>query len=131
MIHDHKMNILVVDDSSSMRSIIKNILHQMNYPNVTEAEDGAQALAKLDRGGFHLVIADWNMPVMNGLEMLEKIRSDPHHKGLPVLMVTGEAEQDHVIAAIRAGVSNYVVKPFTAEILKEKIDKIFERFPPQ
>lgn len=124
---DLKMKILVVDDFSTMRRIIKNILKQLGYENIEEAEDGVQGFSKLKGGGFNFVVSDWNMPNMDGLEMLRKIRSDTELKDLPVLMVTAEAEKDKVVAAIKAGVNNYVVKPFTAEILKEKMDKIFER----
>ncbi|MDA8083616.1 MAG: chemotaxis response regulator CheY [Nitrospiraceae bacterium] len=124
---DLKMKILVVDDFSTMRRIVKNILKQLGYENIEEAEDGAQAFSKLKNGGFQFVVSDWNMPNMDGLELLQKIRSDAELKELPVLMVTAEAEKDKVITAIKAGVNNYVVKPFTAEILKEKMDKIFER----
>lgn len=121
------MKILVVDDFSTMRRIVKNLLRQLGYENIEEAEDGAQAYSKLQSGGFGFVVSDWNMPNMDGLEMLKKLRSDPEFKDLPVLMVTAEAEKEKVIAAIQAGVNNYVVKPFTGEILKEKMDKIFEK----
>ncbi|MGC2062649.1 MAG: chemotaxis response regulator CheY [Thermodesulfovibrionales bacterium] len=124
---DLKMKILVVDDFSTMRRIVKNILKQLGYENIEEAEDGVQGFSKLKAGGFHFVVSDWNMPNMDGLEMLTKIRSDSELKDLPVLMVTAEAEKDKVITAIKAGVNNYVVKPFTAEILKEKMDKISEK----
>lgn len=124
---DYKIKILVVDDFSTMRRIIKNILKQLGYENIEEAEDGAQAYNKLKSGGFGFVVSDWNMPNMDGLELLKKVRSDPELKDLPVLMVTAEAEKEKVIAAIKAGVSNYIVKPFTAEVLKEKMDRIFEK----
>ncbi len=124
---DHKMKILVVDDFSTMRRIVKNILKQLGFENIEEAEDGAQALTKLRNGGFDFVVSDWNMPNMDGLEFLKSVRSDPGLKSLPFLMVTAEAEKDKVITAIQAGVSNYVVKPFTAEILKEKMDRIAEK----
>jgi len=124
---DLKMKILVVDDFSTMRRIIKNLLRQLGYENIEEAEDGAQAYSKLKTGGYGFVISDWNMPNMDGLELLKKIRSDPELKDLPVLMVTAEAEKEKVIAAIQAGVSNYIVKPFTGEVLKEKMDKILEK----
>lgn len=124
---DYKIKILVVDDFSTMRRIVKNILKQLGYENIEEAEDGAQAYNKLKSGGFGFVVSDWNMPNMDGLELLKKIRSDPELKDLPVLMVTAEAEKEKVIAAIKAGVSNYIVKPFTAEVLKEKMDRIFEK----
>lgn len=124
---DYKIKILVVDDFSTMRRIVKNILKQLGFENIEEAEDGAQAYNKLKSGGFGFVVSDWNMPNMDGLDLLKKIRSDPELKDLPVLMVTAEAEKEKVIEAIKAGVSNYIVKPFTAEVLKEKMDRIFEK----
>lgn len=124
---DLKMKILVVDDFSTMRRIVKNILRQLGYENIEEAEDGAYAFAKLKNGGFQFVVSDWNMPNMTGLELLKQVRSDAGLKDMPFLMVTAEAEKDKVIEAIKAGVSNYIVKPFTAEIMKEKMDKIFEK----
>lgn len=124
---DHKMKILVVDDFSTMRRIVKNILKQLGYENIEEAEDGAQAFSKLKNGGFEFVVSDWNMPNADGITFLKNVRSDPELKAMPFLMVTAEAEKEKVIEAIKAGVSNYVVKPFTAEILKEKMDKVFER----
>lgn len=124
---DYKIKILVVDDFSTMRRIVKNILKQLGYENIEEAEDGAQAYNKLKSGNFGFVVSDWNMPNMDGLELLKRVRSDPELKGLPFLMVTAEAEKDKVIEAIKAGVSNYIVKPFTAEVLKEKMDRIFEK----
>jgi two-component system chemotaxis response regulator CheY len=122
---DYKEKILVVDDFLTMRRIVRNLLKQLGYENVTEAEDGDQAYVKLKAGGFGFVISDWNMPNLDGLGLIRKVRSDPELKDLPFLMVTAEAEKEKVIEAIRAGVSNYVVKPFTAEVLKEKIEKIF------
>ncbi|MEW6417073.1 MAG: chemotaxis response regulator CheY [Nitrospirota bacterium] len=124
---DYKMKILIVDDFPTMRRIIRNIYKQLGYENFEEAEDGAQAYTKLKNGGVGFVVADWNMPNMDGLELLKKVRSDPELKDMPFLMVTAEAEKEKVIVAIKAGVSNYVVKPFTAEVLKEKMDKIFEK----
>jgi len=124
---DLKMKILIVDDFSTMRRIIKNLLRQLGYENIEEAEDGVQAYSKLKSGGYGFVISDWNMPNMDGLELLKKIRGDQELKDLPVLMVTAEAEKEKVIAAIQAGVSNYIVKPFTGEVLKEKMDKILEK----
>lgn len=124
---DASMKILVVDDFATMRRIIKNILEQLGYANVDEAEDGAQAFEKLQAGGVEFVITDWNMPVMDGFGLLKKIREHPDLKGLPVLFVTAEAEKEKVVTAIQAGVNNYIVKPFTAEVLKEKMDKIFEK----
>ena len=124
---DLSLKVLVVDDFSTMRRIVKNLLKQIGYTDIEEAEDGVQALSKLQNGGFGLVISDWNMPNMDGLDMLKAVRQEPAIKDIPVLMVTAEAEKEKVITAIQAGVNNYVVKPFTGEILKEKLDKIFEK----
>ncbi len=123
---DLKMKILVVDDFSTMRRILKNILRQIGYQEIEEAEDGQAALAKLKVEKFDFVVTDWNMPNMTGLELLQAMRAEPALKDVPVLMVTAEAQQDNVVQAVQAGVNNYIVKPFTAETLKEKIDKIFE-----
>lgn len=122
---DAKMKILIVDDMSTMRRILKNALRQLGYNNIEEAEDGQVAFAKLGQWPVDLVVSDWNMPNMDGLELLKAVRADPTLRSLPVLMVTAQAEQKHVLEAIRAGASNYVVKPFTADTLKVKIDKIF------
>jgi len=124
---DLSLKVLVVDDFSTMRRIVKNLLKQIGYKDIDEAEDGVQALSKLQDGGYGLVVSDWNMPNMDGLEMLKAVRQDPAIKNIPVLMVTAEAEKEKVITAIQAGVNNYVVKPFTGEILKEKLNKIFDR----
>jgi two-component system, chemotaxis family, chemotaxis protein CheY len=124
---DLKMKILVVDDFSTMRRIVKNLLKQLGFENIDEAEDGAQAYTKMKDGGYGFVVTDWNMPNMDGLDLLKKVRSDPAIKDTPMLMVTAEAEKEKVITAIQAGVNNYIVKPFTGEVLKEKMDKIFER----
>lgn len=124
---DPKMRILVVDDFATMRRINKNILKQIGFENVEEAEDGVEAMAKLQRGGYGFVVSDWNMPNLDGLGLLKKIRADPALKDLPVMLVTAEAEKDMVVEAIQAGVNNYVVKPFTAEIFKSKMDKVFEK----
>lgn len=124
---DLKMRILVVDDFSTMRRIVKNLLRQLGYENIVEAEDGEQAFYKLKNGGFGFVVTDSNMPNMDGLELIKKIRGDLEIKDTPILMVVAEAEKQKVIEAIHAGVNNYVVKPFTGEILKEKIDKVFEK----
>lgn len=123
---DLKIKVLVVDDFSTMRRILKNILKQIGYSDIEEAEDGNSALARLRQGGFGLVVSDWNMPNMTGLELLKAIRADNVLNNIPVLMVTAEAKKENVIDAIQAGVNNYVVKPFTAVALKEKIEKIFE-----
>jgi len=124
---DLKMKILVVDDFSTMRRIVKNVLKQIGFENIEEAEDGAQALAKMKGGGYGFVVTDWNMPNMDGLEFFKTARQEPALKDVPFLMVTAEAEKDKVIKAIQAGVNNYIVKPFTAEIFKEKMDRIFEK----
>lgn len=117
--------ILVVDDFATMRRIIKNILKQLGYTVVDEADDGNTALAKLKGGKFDFVITDWNMPNMGGLDLIKAIRADEQLSKMPILMVTAEAMKENIITAVKAGVNNYVVKPFTAEVMKEKIDKIF------
>lgn len=122
---DLKMKILIVDDMSTMRRIIKNALKQLGYQNIDEAEDGQVALGSIRERTPDLVISDWNMPNLDGLGLLKEIRSDANLSKLPVLMVTAQAEQKYVLEAIKAGATNYIVKPFTAEILKQKIDKIF------
>lgn len=124
---DPKTKFLVVDDFSTMRRIVRNLLKELGYTNVDEAEDGALGLAKLRSEKFDFVISDWNMPNMDGLEMLKSIRADPTLAKLPVLMVTAEAKKENIIAAAQAGASGYVVKPFTAATLDEKLAKIFEK----
>ena len=124
---DLKMKILVVDDFSTMRRIVKNLLKQLGFVNIEEAEDGAQAYTKLKNGDFGFIVCDWNMPNLDGLALVKKVRSDDELKDLPILMVTAEAEKDKVVTAIQAGVNNYIVKPFTGDILKEKMDKIFDK----
>lgn len=121
------MKILVVDDFSTMRRIIKNLLKDLGFTNVQEADDGSTALPMLQQGDFDFVVTDWNMPGMQGIDLLRNIRSDDSLKHLPVLMVTAEAKKEQIVAAAQAGVNGYVVKPFTAATLKEKLDKIFER----
>ncbi len=118
---------LVVDDFSTMRRIVRNLLKELGYTNVDEAEDGSMALAKLRAEKFDFVVSDWNMPVMDGLTMLQNIRADPALAKLPVLMVTAEAKKENIIAAAQAGANGYVVKPFTAATLDEKLGKIFEK----
>ncbi len=118
---------LVVDDFSTMRRIVRNLLKELGYTNVDEAEDGSMALTKLRSEAFDFVISDWNMPVMDGLTMLQQIRADAALSKLPVLMVTAEAKKENIIAAAQAGASGYVVKPFTAATLDEKLGKIFEK----
>src|SRR5690606_12937479 len=124
---DKSMSILVVDDFPTMRRIVRTLLKELGFTNVDEAEDGQEALAKLKSGGFELVVSDWNMPNLDGLEMLRHIRADDALKHLPVLMVTAEAKKENIIAAAKAGASGYVVKPFTAATLEEKLNKIFEK----
>jgi len=116
---------LVVDDFSTMRRIVRNLLKELGFVNVQEAEDGVDALAKLRAEEFDFVVSDWNMPNMTGLELLVAIRADPKLKHLPVLMVTAEAKKENIIQAAQAGASGYVVKPFTASTLDEKLKKIF------
>ncbi len=122
---DPSIRILVVDDMATMRRIIKGLLNQLGYKNIEEAEDGKVAFQKLKSQEFDFVITDWNMPNMTGLELVQEIRKDPELKDLPVLMVTAEAKKENVLMAIKAGVNNYIVKPFTAEVLKDKMEKIF------
>lgn len=126
---DFKIKVLVVDDFPTMRRIVKNLLKQLGFENIDEADDGVNALAKLKNGGFGLVVSDWNMPNMEGIDLLRAVRQEPAVKDIPFLMVTAEAEKEKVIEAIKAGVDNYIVKPFTAEVLKEKLEKIAERKP--
>ncbi len=121
------MKILVVDDFSTMRRIIKNLLKDLGFTNIQEADDGNTALPMLQQGDFNFVVTDWNMPGMQGIDLLRAIRSNDKLKHLPVLMVTAEAKKEQIVAAAQAGVNGYVVKPFTAATLKEKLDKIFER----
>ena len=124
---DKSMKILVVDDFSTMRRIIKNLLKDLGFANIQEADDGSTALPMLQQGDFDFVVTDWNMPGMQGIDLLRAIRADDKLKHLPVLMVTAEAKKEQIVAAAQAGVNGYVVKPFTAATLKEKLDKIFER----
>lgn len=122
-----KMRILVVDDFSTMRRIVKNILKQLGYTNVVDADDGSSAWEVLNKDKIDFVISDWNMPTMSGLELLKKIRNSEEFSDLPFLMVTAEAQQENIIEAVQAGVSNYIVKPFTADAIEQKIDKIFNK----
>ena len=124
---DKNIKILVVDDFPTMRRIVRNLLKELQFVNVDEAEDGAIGLEKVRSGNYGLVVSDWNMPNMDGLAMLLAIRADPLLAKLPVLMVTAEAKRENIIAAAQAGASGYVVKPFTAVTLEEKITKIFEK----
>ncbi|OGS92385.1 MAG: histidine kinase [Gallionellales bacterium GWA2_60_18] len=119
------MKFLVVDDFSTMRRIVRNLMKELGFTNVEEAEDGVEALKKLRGGDFEFVVSDWNMPNMTGIELLRAIRADASLKHLPVLMVTAEAKKENIIEAAQAGASGYVVKPFTAATLDEKLKKIF------
>ncbi len=121
------MKILVVDDFSTMRRIVRNLLRDLGFSNIEEADDGNTALPMLKKGHFDFLVTDWNMPGMSGMELLKAVRADENLKTLPVLMVTAEAKRDQIVAAAQAGVNGYVVKPFTAAVLKDKIEKIFER----
>ncbi|HEA53073.1 chemotaxis response regulator CheY [Marinobacter antarcticus] len=124
---DKNMKILIVDDFSTMRRIIKNLLRDLGFTNTDEADDGNTALPMLKSGKYAFLVTDWNMPGMSGFDLLKAVRADDSLKTLPVLMVTAEAKRDQIVAAAQAGVNGYVVKPFTAAVLKEKIEKIFER----
>jgi len=125
---DKNMKFLVVDDFSTMRRIVRNLLKELGYTNVDEAEDGSVGLQKLKGGNFQFVVTDWNMPVMTGIELLRAIRADPTLKHLPVLMITAEAKKENIIEAAQSGASGYIVKPFTAATLEEKMNKIFEKY---
>ncbi len=124
---DSNMKFLVVDDFSTMRRIVRNLLKELGYSNADEAEDGVIALSKLKSERFDFVVSDWNMPNMDGLTLLQTIRADPALASLPVLMVTAEAKKENIIAAAQAGANGYIVKPFTAATLDEKLAKIFEK----
>ena len=127
MAYNKDMRVLVVDDFSTMRRIIKNILRQLGFTNIVEADDGTTAWETLNKDKIDFVISDWNMPKMPGIELLRKVRSSEEFANLPFLMVTAEAQQENIIEAVQAKVSNYIVKPFTAETLGLKIDKIFDK----
>jgi two-component system chemotaxis response regulator CheY len=121
---DKSMNVLIVDDYKTMLRIIRNLLKQIDFNNVEEASDGTEALGKLRGGTFGLVISDWNMAPMTGLQLLQEVRADARLKAIPFIMITAESKTENVIAARQAGVSNYIVKPFNAETLREKIEKV-------
>ncbi len=121
------MKILIVDDFSTMRRIIKNLLRDLGFNNTSEADDGITALPMLQGGGFDLLVTDWNMPGMQGIDLLKHVRAEEALVDLPVLMVTAEQKREQIVAAAQAGVNGYIVKPFTAQTLKEKLDKMFER----
>jgi len=124
---DKGIQILVVDDFSTMRRIIRNLLRELGFTNFDEAEDGVQALQKLRLRPFDLVVSDWNMPNMQGIDLLRAIRADPKLRHTPVLMVTAEAKRENILEAAKAGVNGYIVKPFNAETLREKLDAVFRR----
>jgi len=124
---DKNLSFLVVDDFSTMRRIVRNLLKDLGFNNVEEAEDGQDALNKIRSNNFEFIITDWNMPNMDGLELLSEIRKDSQLSDLPVMMVTAEAKKENIIAAAQAGANGYIVKPFTAATLEEKLNKIFEK----
>ena len=124
---DKNMSILVVDDFSTMRRIVKNLLGELGFTNISEADDGKTALPILEKGGIDFLVTDWNMPGMPGIDLLKAVRANPELESLPVLMVTAEAQREQIMEAAQAGVNGYVVKPFTAETLKEKVDGVFAR----
>jgi len=124
---DPKMRFLVVDDFSTMRRIVRNLLKELGFSNIDEAEDGQVALQKLTAQPFDFVVSDWNMPNMDGLQLLQAVRANPQLKHLPVLMITAEAKRENIVAAAQAGASGYIVKPFTAATLNEKLSKILEK----
>ncbi len=125
MANDPNMRVLIVDDFSTMRRIVRNILRQLGFNNVVEADDGTTAWDTINREKIDFIVSDWNMPKMTGIELLRKVRSSEQYADTPFLMVTAEAQQENIIEAVQAKVSNYIVKPFTADTMKQKIDKIF------
>ncbi|HOO38669.1 MAG TPA: chemotaxis response regulator CheY [Deltaproteobacteria bacterium] len=127
MAADKSIKILVVDDFSTMRRIVKNILRQLDFNNIVEADDGSTALDILQKEKIDMIVSDWNMPKMTGLELLKAVRADDALKDIPFLMVTAEAQQENIIEAVKSGVSNYIVKPFTAETLGQKMNQIFNK----
>ena len=122
---DLGMKVLVVDDFATMRRIVKNVLRQIGFTNISEADDGKAALKVLKGERFDLILCDWNMPEISGLEVLKQMKSDDELKKIPFVMVTAEAQKDHIIEAVKAGVNSYIVKPFTAETIGEKLKKLF------
>ena len=124
---DKNMKVLVVDDFSTMRRIVKNLLRDLGFTNISEADDGSTALPMLKEGSFDFVVTDWNMPGMHGIDLLKAIRADSNLSHIPVLLITAEAKKEQIVMAAQAGVNGYIVKPFTAATLNAKIDKIFER----
>ena len=122
---DYNMKVMIVDDFATMRRIVKNILTQLGFKNFIEADDGSTAWEILQKEKVDFIVSDWNMPKMTGIELLKKVRADERFKDLPFLMVTAEAQKENIVEAVKARVSNYIVKPFTPETLGEKIEKIF------
>jgi two-component system chemotaxis response regulator CheY len=122
---DLNMKVLIVDDFATMRRILRNILKQIGFTNIIEADDGKSALKELKKEKIDLILCDWNMPEMPGIELLNKVKSDDELKEIPFVMVTAEAQKENIIQAVKAGVSSYVVKPFTAETISEKLKKVF------
>ncbi|MDC0335449.1 chemotaxis response regulator CheY [Pseudodesulfovibrio sp.] len=125
MDYNKGMRVLVVDDFSTMRKIVKNILRQLGFTNIVEADDGSTAWEVLQKDNIEFIVSDWNMPIMSGIELLRKVRASEEYADIPFLMVTAEAQQENIIEAVQAKVSNYIVKPFTPETMGQKIDKIF------
>jgi len=122
---DTTMKVLVVDDFATMRRIVKGVLKQLGFNNIIEAEDGSMALDELKREDIGLIVSDWNMPNMTGLDLLKAVRGDANLKGIPFIMVTAEGQKENVVEAVKCGVSNYIVKPFTPETFGEKLNKVF------
>ncbi len=122
---DLNMKVLIVDDFATMRRILRNILKQIGFTNIAEADDGSSALKELKKKKYDLILSDWNMPEMPGIDLLNAIRADDELKGIPFVMITAEAQKDNIIGAVKAGVNSYVVKPFTAETISEKLKKVF------
>lgn len=123
---DPKMKVLVVDDFATMRKVVRNMLRQLGVDNVTEAENGDEGYRMAKAGDYGLIVSDWNMPIMTGLEFLKAVRADEQTKATPFLMVTAEALKENIIQAIQAGASNYIVKPFTPQVFEEKLNAIFK-----
>ncbi|MBW1666438.1 MAG: chemotaxis response regulator CheY [Deltaproteobacteria bacterium] len=122
---DLNMKVLIVDDFATMRRILKNILRQIGFTNISEADNGRNALKELKKDDYGLVLCDWNMPEVSGIDLLKSMKSDDSLKGIPFIMVTAEAQKENIIEAVKAGVSSYIVKPFTAETVGEKLNKVF------
>ncbi len=123
---DRKIPVLVVDDFATMRRIVKSALSSLGFQNVTEADNGTSALQKLHSTQFKLIVSDWNMPEMMGIDLLKAVRSDENLKLIPFLMITAEAQKENIVEAVKAGVSNYLIKPFTADVLRQKLEAIFK-----